>query len=897
MTNSSQKPKLSSLHLLLNQELYDVIFVTETWLSKKVTNALLLGSSNYEVFRCDRVGKSGGGCAIFVLSPISARLVPSDGKTECCCIDVSHNNSSLRCAVFYRPPNSGRVGLSALCRQISQLRLSSENEFLCVGDGNAKSIDWVNHICNDPLETLLMETASSLNLTQVVTQPTRGQNILDIVLTSDSSLTCTVSEPFLFSDHNSIKIEIPFSVPRNEILTKKVRNYRKGDYERIQNEIISIDWHQTYVNCDNVETFWRLLHCFLMECVSKFVPMKTIATNAFLLPIGLRKLESRRSLMFNRYGPQSRHFKKAESHYARAMRKYVCSVEDDILRDGDKTRFYSFMKAKLKRKETIPDLVSHDSIASSDREKAVAFSKFFCSVYTRDNGILDHFPVRSPITFDGISFEPTHIRYALKMMKPKMSSGSDLLPAFFYKKLAKVIDTPLSLLFHFSYVTGVIPKRWKISTVVPIYKKGPKDLVNNYRPISKQATVLKIMEKVVIYQLTSYLNHLNLFSNAQYGFRPGLSVTKQLLTCLNHWTQDYRKGTDVVFLDFTKAFDTVSHQKVLHKLKAYGISGLLLQWFQSYLTDRHQRVQINDCYSEFTPITSGILQGSCAGPVLFLLFINDLPDILENVKVAMFADDVKLYSSNPENLQIALNKINTWCQSWQLSLAEQKCTYIRISPAEVLPPYPFRINNAVIEYTALQKDLGVLLSSDLNLHPHYSKLIKKANSASYHILKSFTSKRAKTMALAFSTYVRPILESFSPVWNPTRRQDVESIERVQRSFTRFVYFKCNLPEASYPERLSFLGLETLESRRQNLDLSFAHLLYHSDTELSRTLLIRHNPRRSLRSNHRLDPEPRPTGPRAAFFTNRIVQPWNSLQTELIPLSNVTFKKKLRNQLG
>lgn len=895
-TNSSQKPKLSSLHLLLKQELYEIILVCETWLSKEITNVMLLGSSNYELFRCDRNGRAGGGCAIFVLSSIKVSPVTCETGVEICCVDISMGNCALRCAVFYRPPNSGKKGMSALCRCISKLRLSSDSEFLCIGDGNAGKIDWKQQICEDGLESLLMEMSSALNLTQLITQPTRGNNILDIALTSDMSTIskCWVSVPFLFSDHNSIKMEIPFDIPCTLQTTRKVRNYRKGDYDKFSQELQSFNWQLLYFECGDVESFWRFLHCFLMECVSRFVPFTTISSSTFLLPIRLRKLEAQRNLMFRRYGPESRDYRKAERYFAKSMRKYVESVEDDVLRDGNKRRFYSFMKSKLKRRETIPDLSLGDSTASSDQDKAIAFSKFFCSVYTLDNGILETFPNRSPITFDGVSFEPHHIRKALESMKPKMSIGSDLIPAFVYQKLSKAIDIPLSLLFHFSYSTGIIPKRWKISTVVPIHKKGPKNLVSNYRPISKQATVLKIMEKIVISQLTRYLNHFSLFSNKQYGFRPGFSVTKQLLTCLDHWTQQYRAGTDVVFLDFTKAFDTVSHEKVLHKLRAYGVNGHLFKWFQSYLSDRHQRVQINEDYSDFTPITSGILQGSCAGPVLFLLFINDLPDILDNVQVAMFADDVKLYSSNPSHIQSALHKISEWCQSWQLSLAEHKCSYIRISPHQVLPPYPYRISGTVIEYNAIQRDLGVIFSSDLNLLHHYSSLIKKANSSGYHILKCFTSKRPKVMATAFATYVRPILESFSPVWNPTRRQHVDALERVQRRFTKFVYYKCNIPETSYAERLKFLGLQTLESRRQILDLSLVHQLYHNESEISTNLLNKHVSQRNLRDSHRLIADIRASGPRASFFSNRIVTWWNSLPAKIIPLSTHSFKSHLKN---
>ena len=304
------------------------------------------------------------------------------------------------------------------------------------------------------------------------------------------------------------------------------------------------------------------------------------------------------------------------------------------------------------------------------------------------------------------------------------------------------------------------------------------------------------------------LNMQKLLSPKQFGFRPGFSVTKQLITWLDHWTRDFERGTDIVFLDFQKAFDSVSHLKLLHKLASYGITGYLHNWFKSYLSGREQRVQIGDQFSEYTPITSGILQGSCAGPILFLIFINDLPDILDDVQVALFADDVKLYSMYPDRIQESLDKVGQWCKDWQLTLAEQKCSFIRVGKQQILPPHPYRINGRIIEYNTSQRDLGVLFNHDLILSSHYSQIVKKANTASWQVLKSFTSRRPKTMAAAFTIYVRPILESFSQVWSPIKRQDVSLLERVQRRFTRFLYFKCGLPENTpYEERLNFLGLQ------------------------------------------------------------------------------------------
>ena len=628
-----------------------------------------------------------------------------------------------------------------------------------------------------------------------------------------------------------------------------------------------------------------------MDCVSCHVPLSTICSDPFILPHRLRMLEGEKTRAFRRFGPCSPRFRSLQRKYSRKLSAYLRSTEDEVL-NGGQLKFYSFMNSKLKRREGIPDLLVEGHKVCSDNEKASCFATYFSSVYTRDNNQLSPFPLRTRVLYQNICFTPTVVQNAIKKMKPKMSIGSDHLPAFFYKKLSPSLSLPLSLLFRFSFLSGEIPFCWKSSSVIPVFKKGPKNLVSNYRPISKQATVLKIMEQVVIGQLITYLNSHKLLTPKQFGFRAGFSVTKQLLSCLDNWTRNYNCGTNVVFLDFTKAFDTVSHEKILFKLESYGISGLLHTWFKTYLSNRVQRVQINSSYSDFKPITSGILQGSCAGPILFLLFINDLPDSLENVEVALFADDVKLYSTDPDAIQKALHKISSWCNSWQLSLAEQKCSYIRISSHMVLPPHPFRVNGEIIQHTALQRDLGVIFTSDLDFKTHISTIIKKANRASYHVLKCFSSNRYKVMAKAFVMYVRPILESFSQVWNPSLRSDIEAIERVQHKFTSSVFFKCGLPKTDYTERLAILGLESLESRRNKLDLTLTHELYHNSSNPCANLLNKHVSRRPLREKFRLNPERKATGPRAAFFTNRVTKPWNKLPHDTITTSNKSFKKKI-----
>jgi hypothetical protein len=633
-----------------------------------------------------------------------------------------------------------------------------------------------------------------------------------------------------------------------------------------------------------------------MFLVRVFVPLSTIASTPFIIPARLRRLEAHKRLFFRRYGPQSMKYKRLDKLHLKSIHEFSVSWENEMLHDDNKLKFFSFMKNKLRPKKDIGDLVHGDRIVTHEHEEAEIFADYFASVYTVDDGVIPHLPPFTDVPFLNVDFSPLHVRQALQSLKGKLSLGSDLLPALFYKRLGKSLVFPLCLLFEKSLYQSSLPDSWRLSTVVPIHKKGPKGLPQNYRPISKQATILKIAEKVVMGQLLAHMSQRPspLLSEFQFGFRPKRSVTQQLLLCLDHWTANFGLGIHVAFLDYSKAFDTVSHPKLLQKLAAYGVGGPVLEWFRAYLSNRRQRVQVNSAFSSFAPITSGILQGSCLGPVAFLIYLNDIANVIpDGVRVALFADDVKLFSTDPGALQSALNAVQKWSLTWQLTLSEQKCTVMHISPVPFLPAYPFRLSNHVLEYSSCTRDLGVLLAHNLDFSFHYASLVQKASLATYNVCKCFVSGRPLLMAKAFIIYVRPILESFAPVWCPVKAADIASLERVQRRFTWLLYKRCGIPDAPYAQRLAFLGLDTLQSRRLRLDLAFAHKIYNtkSSTVIS-SLLSHHSSNRPLRASHRLVTDFNPKGPRKHFFPNRIRDSWNSLPTATVSLSHSAFKRKI-----
>ena len=241
----------------------------------------------------------------------------------------------------------------------------------------------------------------------------------------------------------------------------------------------------------------------------------------------------------------------------------------------------------------------------------------------------------------------------LSTLKSNKSPGPDGLHPLVLKEAAAQLCIPFSMLFRRSFDEGHLPDDWKTANIVPVFKKGVSSGPGNYRPISLTSIVCKVFESIVREDIIKHLTSNNLLSNSQHGFLPKRSCTTQLLTAMEHWTNEIQLGhpIDVLYFDFKKAFDKVPHERLLIKLKAHGITGKLLDWIRSFLQGRKQRVTFNGVKSSWGDVLSGVPQGSVLGPIFFVVYINDLPQVLTN-HCLLFADDTKLYSCVTDDADI-----------------------------------------------------------------------------------------------------------------------------------------------------------------------------------------------------------------------------------------------------
>ena len=290
--------------------------------------------------------------------------------------------------------------------------------------------------------------------------------------------------------------------------------------------------------------------------------------------------------------------------------------------------------------------------------------------------------------------------------------GPDDIPARFLKEGAPWLDSPLTRLFNLSLSQGHLPRNWTLANVTPIFKNGSKHSVANYRPIRLTCIVVKTLERLLHNHLTNSLE--DKLSHHQHGFQKGHFCQTLLLETVHEWAQNLNRAssTHVIFTDFSKAFDLVPHQRLLLKLESIGVRGKLLKWIESFLTNRRQRVLLDGHTSEWTPVTSGVPQGSILGPLLFIIYVNNTPQALSS-PTHLFADDCAIYrmvssQCDCQSLQEDLSRLSEWCQKWQLPLNTKKCKATCITLKRKPPTFTYYINNNALEWVDTFKYLGIL---------------------------------------------------------------------------------------------------------------------------------------------------------------------------------------------
>ena len=477
-------------------------------------------------------------------------------------------------------------------------------------------------------------------------------------------------------------------------------------------------------------------------------------------------------------------------------------------------------------------------------------------------------------------------------LKDKILRTAENIPSYFLKRTICSLIFPISLIFNCSLAISFIPRQWKISYIIPIYKKGNKNNPLNYRPISLTSSFCRSFEHIISLKILNHLFLNNLISPKQFGFLPKRTSCIQLLDCLHSWLISFftNKSINIIYTDIQKAFDSVSHSKLIKTLSQYKINRNLVEWFKEFLQERTQRVVISNTFSESLPIFSGVPQGGVIGPLLFIIYINDIAtEVDSNSNIKLFADDTKIFSQSNLVLQNSLDKIYHWLKERRLNLNPSKCQVLNIHRSTPIPTFDFKINNVILPKTEVFKDLGIFISNNLKWNHHINYIYRTASILSFQILKSFISTDLVILKKLYLVYIRPKMEYNTPLWSPCSIKDINQLESIQRKFTRSIFNRCNISYTSYIDRLTKLNIKTLEYRRLEFDLiTFFKLINNETTIDSQTFFKPYESNYSLRGNNRkytCKYHFNNVGWQKSFFY-RSVKMWNELPNELVSCKNL-----------
>ena len=827
---------------------------------------------------------------------------------------------------IYRSPNSSKDNDTELCNFIDLVCTNLRGNLILLGDYNFRDIDWHKNTSNNNSTSSLkfLNVLQKHFLIQNVREPTRGRgldepHILDLVITNND-ITDTIQHfsPLGRSDHSVLMINV--NVNPSYVDSTPRLNFHKGKYDELR-QFLDVDWAEILHVTDDVNQMWNIFKFKLLEGVEKYIPksipFSTWKKEKWRLPLDLetRKLIQRKHAMWKEYiktkDPRLfTMFKKIRNkvrNKTRATDKFIQNEVALSIKNNPK-HFWKFVKSKTKSNDPIGELKMTDNsgsekIITADCDKAQILGTFFASVFNKDDDTefkkLEH--KKCLETIEPPVFEVEDIISRLKRLKTNKSPGPDTIHPKILYETANEIAYPLKIIFECSFKGKQVPKDWNYANITPIYKKGSRSDVNNYRPVSLTSVVCKVMEAIIRDHIMSHFVSNKLFSNRQFGFIKGRSVTLQLLQILDQWTESLEEGgqVDVIYTDLEKAFDKIPHKKLLSKLESYHVNKDVIDWISAFLSNRRLRVRINSEFSQWLPVTSGVPQGSLLGPILFIIYINDLVDFCDSGSdLYLYADDAKIFSYvkneyDSDVLQLDLNKLTEWMNIWSLSLNVNKCKVISYGRKTTVKK-TYAISDTNLDKVDNIKDLGVMFDCRLKFADHIQMKINKAYQMLGIIKRNFIYLTPKSFTILYKATVRSHLEYSVNIWSPYHQYLIEKLEKVQKRATKLVL---SVKKLKYEDRLRQLNLTTLKYRRLRGDMIETFKIFNGiyDTNVTNWFT-----NRSVASSYNIRGHQYSMfqyyvhyDTRKYFFTNRIIPLWNSLPSEVVLSDTIdTFKNRL-----
>lgn len=688
----------------------------------------------------------------------------------------------------------------------------------------------------------------------MVTQPTRttatSSNVLDLLLTSAPDFVSEVKYLPGLSDHCLLHITLNLPSNKTPNKTKTIYNYAKANFSSINDGLrFFLDDFVLAFAERSVNDNWCMFKEKLHELIELHVPRKIITTNrrSPWFTRSLKRLGNRKRRLYVRARSSGR------SEHWSALRAAVGTYKKS-LKDA-KQHFFnvtlpSFLLTDTKKFWNVVNGSDQPSISLLDSQSNPIPNSDSANVLneTFANAFSVPFSASPPDYTPAIIFPMDPIRFdfegiisIIDRLKLSSSCGPDNISTKILKNTKVYSSIILSKIFEQSLQTCDLPDDWKLAKVVPLHKSGDKHLSLNYRPVSLTSIPCKVMEHVILSSLANFLESSSFFTHAQHGFRKHFSCETQLINFTNdiNFILDRGSEVDCIYLDFSKAFDKVSHSLLLHKLSKLNIDQNVLRWIECFLSNRFQYVHANGINSSPVSVTSGVPQGSVIGPLLFLVYINDLPNNVTST-VRLFADDCVVYreiknTNDTVLLQEDLATISNWCSQWKMTLNDTKCKVMRFSRRVNPCPAPYTICSSLLTPVTSYKYLGVIITSNLAWKAHIISIIASANRMLGYLKRNFSLAPTPVKLLLYKSLVRSKLEYANSVWDPFTNSLIDALEAVQNRAARFILRNYDRL-SSVTEMKNTLSLTPLATRRKISRLCLFFKIYHMNCSLKDTLL-------------------------------------------------------------
>jgi len=862
-----------------------VLILTESRLNETIPSSLIKLDGYYEPIRKDRTGGGRqGGCLVYIseLFTYKHREDLQSPNFEHLWADVKVGSLSFTVTTYYRPPNTDNhdTFLSTTEEILTKLNNHNTDNKIIMSDFNFGNVYCKHPILPPkPLDSHAPDTFANFGYKQLIDLPTRRTNettaLIDLAFVQNEDIVSSYGTLPKIADHDGIILFLDIKRKAKKNKSKTVYYYKEADIQGLVQYIKTFDFQQhvfTKEILQQTEAFSNVL----IEAFEKFVPKRTVLIkpqdqpwcnkytrlllrkknrNYSLFQTCSRKLDEAQSKpsTSQQYITKLRETKSKLSKNARiaaneawkanrrVKNEYFRSI-NNIMNNYEisaKKKFSILTKLMSNQKySTIPPLIENNNTIDNASEKSNILNNFFASKSTVNNPedalpVLQKHPNITPL--NTINTSPIEVAKIVRQLKKSQMSHCGI-PGKFISFISTPLSFSLSTLFNNLFSIGHYPDLWKISHVTAIFKnKGSKTDKNNYRPISLLPTLSKVCESIIHHRLLAHCTEYNIISEKQAAYIRGDSTVNQLLYIVHKIRQAWSQNRIVhgTFLDVKAAFDRIWHKGLLHKLNSIGVEGKLLDLFVSYLADRKQVVVVDDEKSNVASINAGVPQGSKLGPLLFIIYINDIITDIES-DMLIFADDCSLLATSNDSYQTTLilnrdlDKISQWAFRWKFTFNADKSKNIIFSNKHNCNlSLPLVLNDNYIEKVYNHKHLGVILTSDLDWTLQVHQVCLTAN-RKLAVLRKVQYLQRSTLDMLYKTTVRSVIDYGLVIYyNNLNQGQLRKFNSLQYNAGKLVSGALQYTSQSKIE--AELGWESIESRSYFLGLSLFHKVHRNET--------------------------------------------------------------------